>query len=163
MSEGGPLSKLADVVFYLPIGVAVRAVEEIPKLAAEGRARFTRQAPLARMVGQMAVAQGRRRVEGLFDRAPSGKEAPAPAADAADAADAGVVVPIRDLAAEEARPAPPVGDLPIPGYDSLSASQVVQRLPGLSPDELDAVRAYEQASRGRKTVLLRVAQLRAPG
>jgi hypothetical protein len=53
------------------------------------------------------------------------------------------------------------GALGIPGYDSLSASQVVQRLPGLSAEELEAVRAYEQAGRGRKTVLLRVAQLRA--
>jgi hypothetical protein len=58
-------------------------------------------------------------------------------------------------------PSPDEADLPIPGYDSLSASQVVQRLPGLSADELEAVRSYEAARRGRKTVLLRVAQLRA--
>jgi hypothetical protein len=56
---------------------------------------------------------------------------------------------------------PSSDDLPIPGYDSLSASQVVQRLPGLSPEELEAVRTYEEAGRARKTVLLRVAQLRA--
>ena len=49
--------------------------------------------------------------------------------------------------------------LAIPGYDVLSASQVVQRLPGLSSEELEAVRAYEAASRGRKTILNRVAQL----
>jgi hypothetical protein len=51
--------------------------------------------------------------------------------------------------------------LAIPGYDTLSASQVVQRLPGLSADELEAVRAYEAAGRARKTILLKVAQLRA--
>jgi len=50
--------------------------------------------------------------------------------------------------------------LAIPGYDTLSASQVVQRLPGLSAAELEAVRLYEVAGRGRKTVLLRAAQLR---
>ena len=50
--------------------------------------------------------------------------------------------------------------LPIPGYDTLSASQVVQRLPGLTPDELEAVRLHEVAGRSRKTVLLKVAQLR---
>src|SRR5262249_1980174 len=39
--------------------------------------------------------------------------------------------------------AAPAGDtLPIPGYDALSASQVVERLAGLSEAELDAVRAY---------------------
>ena len=162
MSEagGGPLSRIADVFFYLPIGLAARAVEEVPKLAAAGRERFQRQAPLARMVGQMAVAQGRRRVEGLVDRR----------SDQPGDAGPGVVVPIRDLRDEDessadasAGPAPDAADLPIPGYDSLSASQVVQRLPGLSADELEAVRAYEQAGRGRKTVLLRVAQLRSSG
>jgi len=52
--------------------------------------------------------------------------------------------------------------LAIPGYDTLSASQVVQRLPGLSPEELEAVRLYEVAGRNRKTVLLKAAQLSGP-
>jgi hypothetical protein len=57
--------------------------------------------------------------------------------------------------------APAVGALAIPGYDALSASQVVQRLAGLSGPELEDVRAYEAATRGRKTILNRVEQLRA--
>ncbi|MGH9018968.1 MAG: hypothetical protein ACRDY1_14550, partial [Acidimicrobiales bacterium] len=51
--------------------------------------------------------------------------------------------------------------LAIPGYDSLSASQVVQRLAGLSPSELADVQAHEQAHRHRRTILNRVAQLLA--
>jgi len=51
--------------------------------------------------------------------------------------------------------------LAIPGYDSLAASQVIPRLAGLAVDELEAVRAYEAAKRGRKTILNRVAQLQA--
>lgn len=54
---------------------------------------------------------------------------------------------------------PAVSSLAIPGFDTLSASQVVQRLAGLSGDELLAVRAYEGAGRGRRTVLHRVDQL----
>ncbi|HVE95147.1 MAG TPA: hypothetical protein VNB24_09515 [Acidimicrobiales bacterium] len=57
----------------------------------------------------------------------------------------------------------PVVDLDalgIPNYDSLSASQVVQRLAGLSPSELNAVEAYEAAHRARRTILNRVGQLR---
>ncbi len=50
-------------------------------------------------------------------------------------------------------------ELAIPGYDSLSASQVVQRLAGLAPPELEAVRTYEAAGRGRRTILTKVAQL----
>ena len=40
-----------------------------------------------------------------------------------------------------------------PDYDSLSASQVVPRLDGLTADELEAVRRYEAAHRGRRTIL----------
>jgi hypothetical protein len=49
--------------------------------------------------------------------------------------------------------------LAIPEYDQLSASQVVERLDGLTPDELDAVRAYELAHRGRATILGKITQL----
>ncbi len=53
--------------------------------------------------------------------------------------------------------------LAIPGYDSLSASQVVQRLEGLSSPELEEVRAHETAHRQRRTILHRVEQLLAGG
>jgi hypothetical protein len=53
--------------------------------------------------------------------------------------------------------------LAIPGYDSLSASQVVQRLEGLSSTELEEVRAYEAGHRQRRTILHRVEQLLAGG
>jgi hypothetical protein len=63
----------------------------------------------------------------------------------------------------QARAEPPFDPdtLAIPGYDSLSASQVVPRLEGLEPDELEAVRRYEEATRGRKTILSKIAQLQA--
>jgi hypothetical protein len=56
---------------------------------------------------------------------------------------------------------PEAAELAIPDYDSLSASQVLPRLTGLSIEELEAVRTYEAAHRGRKTILNRVAQLQA--
>ena len=51
--------------------------------------------------------------------------------------------------------------LAITDYDGLSASHVVNRLAGLSADELDAVRRYEAANRGRKTILSKIAQLQS--
>ena len=54
---------------------------------------------------------------------------------------------------------PDVASLAIPAFDTLSASQVVQRLDGLSRSELVAVRAYETSTRGRRTILSRVDQL----
>lgn len=51
--------------------------------------------------------------------------------------------------------------LPIPGYNSLSASQVVERLPGLAADELEAVRSYEASHRKRRTILGKIDQISA--
>lgn len=50
-------------------------------------------------------------------------------------------------------------ELPIDGYDSLAASQVVPRLVTLSAEELRAIRSYEVAGRHRQTILNRVEQL----
>jgi len=67
----------------------------------------------------------------------------------------------RPVTKATATAAPAVTELAITDYDSLSASQVVIRLDGLDDDELEAVRAYEIANRGRKTILNKVAQLQA--
>jgi hypothetical protein len=69
--------------------------------------------------------------------------------------------PVRAEPATPGLAAPLADTLAIPAYDSLSASQVVPRLSSLSPAELEAVREYEAAHRGRKTILNRVAQLSA--
>lgn len=53
--------------------------------------------------------------------------------------------------------------LAIPDYDELSASQVVDRLDGLAPSALDAIRAYETAHRGRATILGKIEQLGQTG
>ncbi|MCL4313758.1 MAG: hypothetical protein M1131_06450 [Actinobacteria bacterium] len=50
-------------------------------------------------------------------------------------------------------------DLAIPGYDALSASQVVQRLEGLSMEELRTVKEYEMTHRARRTILNKASQL----
>ena len=68
----------------------------------------------------------------------------------------------KKAAAKKAAPAPTAASLPITDYDSLSASQVVSRLQGLSAGELEAVRSYEAATRGRRTILNRVQQLLKP-
>jgi hypothetical protein len=69
--------------------------------------------------------------------------------------DEGSSVTSSDPAADPAEAAA----LAIPEYDNLSASQVVPRLDGLTPAELDAVLRYERGHRHRKTILNRIAQL----
>lgn len=159
----GPVDQALDLFVFAPLGLAVLVAEQLPELAGRGRQRFESRTAMARVVGQFAVDKGRaeattalRRVVGSPSRPapPSPPPPPAPAAPAAP-------------------PAPPPGagttagggespaDLAIPGYDSLSAPQVVARLDGLSGEELTAVRVYETATRGRRTVLGRIAQLQA--
>jgi hypothetical protein len=76
----------------------------------------------------------------------------APAATHAD-------VPSAAPAAGRADAPPDVEALPIPDYDELSASQVVERLEGLDRDSLESIRRYETAHRGRNTILGKIAQL----
>jgi len=187
--EGSPVDRLLDLAFYAPVGLALAALEGLPHWAEIGRRQVETRLNAARVVGRLAVDQGSRqggevlrRVAEQADKAMSGLgmvpdkaggrqpgSGPEPNAGAGpephvgpgpgSAASEPVVPPIPSPSAGSA----PVGldpaQLAIPGYDTLSASQVVQRLPGLSPDELEAVRLYELAGRARKTVLLKAAQL----
>jgi len=84
---------------------------------------------------------------------------PEPAAPAPPAATTTAPRATRARKATKATPAASAAHLPIREFDGLSASQVVSRLTGLTPEELRAVRAYEEASRGRRTILLAIDRL----
>ena len=150
----------ADLLFYAPIGLFFEAPALMAKLAEQGRT----HARNARLFGKFAVEQGEARVRermstveeqatgvlrllGVLPTPPS-EPPPAPGP-----------TPVPEPVVESATAAPAATELAIPDYDSLSASQVVTRLPGLAPDELERVRVYEAAHRGRKTILNRIAQL----
>jgi hypothetical protein len=182
-----PIDTALDLFVYAPVGLALTAVEELPKMATKGRTRITNRISVARVVGQFAVARGRQELEKRFASPvpesapavprPAAAPAPEPVVHAngsdpqADAAapdlpgthvvEESPVVTISAVGAlPDPGPAPDASELGIPGYDSLSASQVVQRLAGLRQDELTAVAAYERSHRGRRTVLNRIEQLR---
>jgi hypothetical protein len=171
-----PLDTALDLLLYAPVGLAITAAEELPRLAAKGRSRVESQISIARVVGQFAVSRGRQEFERRFQQptpatgGPSAEpadydEAWAYADDGTDGSFGGSTRPAEVSPDEPGEshgalvPPPEPGSLAIPGYDSLSASQVVQRLAGLTPEELDAVGAYERAHRGRRTILNRIDQL----
>lgn len=182
-----PLDQALDLFVYAPLGLALSARQELPRLAERGRAQADAQVTIARMMGQFAVTMGRReaekavkevgeRLEEVLGDFLGGRSAaaPPPARPGRGARPAPERTPAPSEASEasaraarRARRAASNGhgaspdDLAIPGYDALAASQVVQRLAGLSSEELEAVREYEAATRGRKTILNRVAQLQA--
>jgi hypothetical protein len=179
--EDDPAEQLLDVLVYAPLGLLLEARDLLPKLAEKGRQRMGPQVTVARMVGELAVRQGQRRAEKVLERLrqqnsgsagtgagssagpgrssagssePGNGHRPGPATATATATDD------RGGPAPAAAAPPLSSSLAIPGYDTLSASQVVPRLEGLSGDELEAIRRYEEATRARKTVLTRIDQLR---
>lgn len=175
---------VADYTVFAPLGLLMTAVDAVPDLAGKARARLMPQVGLARTVGQLAVRQGYRQLSSLASDirpghmpwvprpgrpvpprehkqpvqhdtvhagAPAGRTAYHRSAEPSDGPATSAEPKGTDM--------PSSAGLAIPSYDSLSAPQVVQRLAGLSRDEVEAVRRYEAATRGRRTVLARAEQL----
>ncbi len=175
--------RLLDVVLYGPAGLVVTVAEHGPELVERGRAQLESRIASARSVGELAVRFGRvelrRRADELFGGSGGRSGRPDPVGapmgplrsvggrqDSQDSRDSTRDVPTPDggqgvsgAPGGRGSGVPPVTSLGIPGFDTLSASQVVQRLDGLSRSELVAVRAYEAHGRGRRTVLNRIDQL----
>jgi len=171
--EGGglDLGAVVEAMVYAPLGLALEGRNLLPRLVARGRNHVT----MARVVGEFAVRKGAEDLaagamgaqERLVGLLPWSRSAGGAAPDPADASDAdrppapptaARVDPGAAAAAADIDP----GDLPIPDYDLLSASQVVPRLESLDAAELELVGRYEAGTRGRRTILAKVAQLR-PG
>jgi hypothetical protein len=164
-----PIEQAIDLFFYAPLGLLLNAEEIVPELIDKGRQQVT----MARMFGQFAVQQGQseagKAVSRLQNNLTGSRRPPSssPPAPATKEPEVKAEVPATQTSAPVVAPSggngrgggPAVGTLAIPDYDSLSASQVVPRLEGLATAELDAVRAYEAANRGRKTILNKIAQL----
>jgi hypothetical protein len=166
-----------DLLVYVPAGLWESATEDFGALADRGRQRVEGQLRTARLVGRLALETARRRVEealgALTPPVRGGPEmrkviADTPRAESPDGrtAEAGQRHRAReatDGTATDSVPSvngrDPAKELAIPGYDSLSASQVVQRLGGLSRGELGDVKAHELTHRHRRTILNRVDQL----
>ena len=96
--------------------------------------------------------------------APGAPSSPgSPGATSTSSATDGVTEPSADSTAGSTGSAstPGAGELPIPGYDQLSASQIVEHLEGLSKVALDRIKLYELAHRARRTILATIDQLTA--
>jgi hypothetical protein len=143
---------------FAPIGLALTAVEDLPGVAAKGRARVELELSNARVVGRYFVSRARREVEGRLGTGPKGGGGASPVHDTVEPPHAhsgrqGPGRPTPDRAAAE------VVERALADYDTLSASQVVRRLESLGPDQLQAVQRYEASTRKRRTILNRAGQL----
>jgi hypothetical protein len=178
---------LHDYLVYAPLGAALVFVDEAPRLAQLGRERVEKRVAVARLVGRFAAEEARRRLGAPWsdpsreELRPSGESPrpsflahndvvspPATASRSAGTSDHGLrtrpsgsEAAGKTTSAQSSSPAANVAgrELPIPGYDTLAASQVVERLASLTAAELEAVRRHESATRRRRTVLHKIAQL----
>lgn len=156
MVDARPALRLIDFAVFAPIG-ALSIV----------RRRIESQLTVARAVGEMAVQVGVQQMRARL------------AADAPP--DAGATInrpdePAESVVTDVSRPGtpsasdtdsdqpspdvPPPSDLPIPGYESLAASQVVSMLAALDRSNLEIVEQFELANRRRRTVLGKIEQLK---
>jgi hypothetical protein len=162
------VERAIEAFVYAPIGLAFDGPDPFPALVEKGKNQVT----AARMMGEFAVRLGQGEACKLIEqvlgsgaaRAPAkGPTAERTAPQARRPAAPRTAAPTEPDRTDEVEPRAPAvkPDLAIPDYDGLSASQVVTRLGGLTPDELEAVRRHEAANRGRKTILNKVAQIQA--
>ena len=183
-----PIDQALDVFVYLPVGFLLEFPRSIPRYIERGRRQFDTvkrigreampagtspaeqidrlQAQTRNTLRALGVVQGNGsngarpstppRGTGT-DRAPSGS--PSTTESARTGGTDEHTATVTHLAPAE--PGIDPDTLAIPDYDSLSASQVVPRLDSLALDELELVRQYESAKRGRKTILIKIAQLQA--
>jgi len=170
--RNGAIEQALSYTVYAPLGFALEARSLLPRFIDRGRSQIL----LARVIGKYAVRQGTAAAEAAALRAQEQGLAllrlvglaptPGPETAPATGTEGDGHPPPADgtQGSAQAPPEPPPVDpasLAIPDYDSLSASQVVPRLEGLTADELEQVRAYEAGTRGRKTILNKIAQLQS--
>jgi hypothetical protein len=176
-----------EVLVYAPVGLAMYLRDTVPTFlnlfVSRGRSEIGQrkhqaegQVSQAKALGEYAIGFGapkvRDRVEKGIAVALKGAEAvlggvgeggnaiPGPAASpTTQPSEPPVPSPGKQTGRDEGGAKPSVTTLGIPDYDELSASQVVERLEGLQPSELEAVRDYEEAHRARRTILFKIEQL----
>jgi hypothetical protein len=175
-----PVDYAMDLFVFAPLGFVAEAPSLLPRFARRGR----EQAALAQGLVTYALHRDPEQLEDLLDEHPDVRSrlaalglvsptehptesvpAPTPLRPRRAAPPSGGGSPT--AARRSASGSRPTGSdidpasLAILDYESLSASQVVPRLESLTPDELEAVRRYENDTRGRRTILNKIAQLQA--
>ena len=133
--------RLLDLVVYAPLGLALEAKDLLPKLAERGRG----QVALTRLAGTVAARQGQNEAEKLV-------------ADIRSSIEGFLGLTTDDVAGEADDHAD--DDLPISGYATMTAVEVIPLLAELDETELAAIETFERANRNRTTVLNRIRQRR---
>ena len=157
---GTMIAAVAGPVVSAATNAAASAASAAASTASTGATAATSVASAASGSSASPGAPGAQSATG----APGAPSSPgSPGATSTSSATDGVTEPSADSTAGSTGSAstPGAGELPIPGYDQLSASQIVEHLEGLSKVALDRIKLYELAHRARRTILATIDQLTA--
>lgn len=154
--DSSAADQLVDLLVYAPVGIALEAVDNLPKFIERGKSQVT----LGRFVARAAARKGTSTIESVGERVVH--EAGQVIVDLFGIdlnpdkpEDEPVVAPRPEPTAEST--------LPIANYDSQAAAQIVKLLGQLTPEEREIIAEHEQAGRNRVTILRKIEQLRDNG
>ncbi len=157
-NDTDPAEQLLEFLLYAPVGLALEAVDNLPKYVERGKSQVT----IGRFLAKTAAKKGSSTIESASEKVINdlgkvfvdffGIDLTPDSDDEAALGDAVVEGAARIDPADE--------HLPIDEYDSQAAAQIVKLLVQLTPDELEAIEAYELENRNRVTILRKIAQLR---
>lgn len=153
-----PTDQLMDLLVYAPVGIALEAVDSLPKYIERGRSQIT----LGRFVARAAAKKGTSTLESFGERLAQeagqivvdlfGIDLSRDDAEQSDTEAGDVTEPVPGRTSD--------ADLPIPDYDSQAAAQIVKLLGQLTNDERELIAAHERLGRNRVTILRKIEQLR---
>jgi hypothetical protein len=148
------LRQVVDTVTAVPCELARRSRDAAGRAVERVSDTVTTSVGLARSLGELAFGSllgiGRSAAAPPRGRPPSALPTLSPATEPVVASAPVESVDREDTASDH---------LPLEDYESLAASHVVARLARLSVDELVQIRGFEEANRGRRTILGKIEQL----
>lgn len=154
------LRHLVDHLIFAPIGALTAMRGDVEGSALRGRQRVEQQFRNARFIGEMVVQQGSKEIiRRLRDVSPSASSSAAapPTPDTEPAASRAVTTE-----PDAGKTIASIDHL-VAGYNDLSALQVIRLLDSFSSADLQELVVYESATRSRRTILNKAAQLLAEG
>ncbi len=172
-----PVDRCMEIFIYAPIGVAMFAKDAMPTVLKmfvsrghtvidDRRKHAQQQAGRYKAVGQLAVKYGspvvKREAEARVGEAfRIAEDTFNGLTSARDRSGTNFVTreTVPNAVDDQTDTRIDVSSLAIPDYNTLAASQVVERLQGLDPEELAAISEYESKHRARNTILAKISQL----
>ena len=171
------LTEVIEASLFGIAGVVVELQESLPKIVAKGKSTLEPRLGMAKFVGQFAVA----RVESEFQKRADttigqiadmvslllgqSKDEERYESDLGSTGDSVFseqdISTIADVQTPIARVPTDSGHLPITGYRTLSAQQIIARLDSLNQSELDEIDQYESENRNRASIRRSIAAKRA--